>query len=109
MKYAWLAGGAFSLLPIGLVVACATSADASKDGDVGTIEAAISAVGPDGATYSLPSGSYIVASQGGVIATCRPVVTTSPTQIITPPYGRRLPGFSFDGLRASNPGRRWNS
>jgi hypothetical protein len=81
MKSSWLVVGAFSLLPVVAVVACnggsESSDKAAQDGEIGTVEAAISAVGPDGATYSIPSGAYLVFQGISNGFTCRNLASTA--------------------------------
>jgi hypothetical protein len=71
-------------------VACSSTPSAPADPSVGTVQAAVSTVGPDGATYSLPPSSWLFfqnpANPG--FGECRQVnATTSATQTFSLPAG----------------------
>ncbi len=70
-------------------MACSSSSPpeaAASDDAAGTLSIALSAVGPDGATYSLPSGAVILAGPALSASSCTPLAST-PTQTFSLPAG----------------------
>ena len=79
MKYSWLAVGALLSYPLVSPwrVPRTRTRRRPRTRTSGSIEAAISAVGPDGATYSIPTSDYIVVIEAGTVVACEPVASTT--------------------------------
>jgi hypothetical protein len=91
MKATWLAFVAVSLgvgaLPLG--AACSSSTNESAPEDTGSVSAAVSTVGPDGAIYSLPSGANLLIARpdNGSVVACRSFLGSGSTVTFSFPAG----------------------
>lgn len=67
------------------VAACSSGGSPSQE-NLGTVSAALSTTGPDGATYSVPTTDFLVVAQGGSVVGCD-VIQSTATQTTALPAG----------------------
>jgi hypothetical protein len=68
-------------------IACSAPADTGEHVAQGTVSMALTAIGPDGATYTFPSNTFFVLTQSGTTVASAQFDQTTPTQSFSLPVG----------------------
>jgi hypothetical protein len=90
-----IAAAALGVWALPLGTGCSSSGPPQAVEETGSVSAAVSSVGPDGATYSLPSGTnLVIAHTDGTFITCRSFVGSSATETFSIPSGTYSLGLS---------------
>jgi len=97
MKTTWLgfAAAALGLSTLPLVACGSTHGESQTLDDTGSVSAAVSTTGPDGVTYSLPSGTnFVITRPGGALLACRSFIGNATTATFSFPAGTYNIGLS---------------
>jgi hypothetical protein len=105
MKRALFAASTFLALPCLASLACSSAlheTSGAHDDSVGSVHAALSATGPDGATYSVPTTASLLIEAADGSVTCDAIPST-PTQTLSLPVGTYTFYLSANGCTSSVP------